>query len=238
MADDWFEVAPLDHFWMRRRFEVLQRQAGDIVRDAKQIAEIGCGHGAVQRQIEDFYGREVSGFDLHEAALKGSLSQISPIYCYDIFDRNPQIEAKFDLIVLFDVIEHLKDEDAFLSAVEYHLAPKGRLLINVPALQFLFSRYDVAQGHFRRYSLAGLESLAKRNGWRVESSTYWGLPMVPLLWLRKQWLKGQSEDAVVSSGFATQGAMNKILLHTSRYELIPQRFLGTSVMAVLQKSAE
>ncbi|MFZ0969888.1 MAG: hypothetical protein WAN13_16575, partial [Candidatus Acidiferrales bacterium] len=57
MADQWFDIAALDHFWIRRRFDVFRRLSGDLIPQARDIAEIGCGHGLVQRQIEDAYGR-------------------------------------------------------------------------------------------------------------------------------------------------------------------------------------
>src|SRR5437764_11173656 len=84
MADRWFEVASVDHFWVRRRFEVFQQLAGSLIGGAREIAEIGCGNGLLQRQIEDAYGREVAGFDLNEFALKQSLTRHSSIFCYDV----------------------------------------------------------------------------------------------------------------------------------------------------------
>src|SRR6266516_7707486 len=44
MADQWFEIASIDHFWVRRRFEVFRRLAGSLIQDARDIGEIGCGH--------------------------------------------------------------------------------------------------------------------------------------------------------------------------------------------------
>src|SRR5271169_1174794 len=82
MADRWFEVAAIDHFWTRRRFEVLQRSAGGLITTAREIAEIGCGHGLLQLQIEDTYDREVTGFDLNQIALKQNVSRRSAINCY------------------------------------------------------------------------------------------------------------------------------------------------------------
>jgi hypothetical protein len=38
MADRWFEIASTDHFWVRRRFDVLQRLAGDSIASAKEMA--------------------------------------------------------------------------------------------------------------------------------------------------------------------------------------------------------
>ncbi len=57
MGDEWFGVAGLDHFWCRRRFEVLRRMAEGILRTAENLGEIGCGSGIVQRQIEDAFCR-------------------------------------------------------------------------------------------------------------------------------------------------------------------------------------
>src|SRR5437870_3830747 len=35
MGNRWFEIASVDHFWIRRRFEVLQRLAGDLIANAR-----------------------------------------------------------------------------------------------------------------------------------------------------------------------------------------------------------
>ncbi|MFZ0784866.1 MAG: hypothetical protein WAM67_03710, partial [Candidatus Acidiferrales bacterium] len=60
MGDEWFGISTTEHFWFRRRFKVFQTLAGDLVKSSTNIAEIGCGHGLVQRQIEKNYGREVT----------------------------------------------------------------------------------------------------------------------------------------------------------------------------------
>src|SRR5690349_3259119 len=59
MADQWFEVAALDHFWIQRRFDVFRRLARGVVPESKDLAEIGCGHGLLQRQVENEYSRGV-----------------------------------------------------------------------------------------------------------------------------------------------------------------------------------
>src|SRR5437016_14251510 len=98
MADRWFEIAAIDHFWIRRRFEVFQGLAGGRIASAREIAEIGCGHGLLQLQIEKEYDRGVAGFDLNEVALKQNVSRRSAIHCYDIFQKDPGLQGKFDLI--------------------------------------------------------------------------------------------------------------------------------------------
>ncbi len=237
MADRWFEIASLDHFWVRRRFHVLQRLAGELINDAKDMAEVGCGHGLLQRQIEDAYHRDVTGFDLNDYALRQNVSLRSTVCCYNILQMLPSLKARFDLIFLFDVLEHISHEDAFLQALLFHLKPQGHLVINVPAGQWAFSPYDRAAGHVRRYSIHSLREAAKRNGLATRQWTYWGLPLVPTLVLRKLWLMGRrNQTSIITTGFDSRTRdINSALAALSRCEWIPQKLLGTSLMAVFRK---
>jgi len=237
MAQHWFEIASLDHFWIRRRFAVLQNLAGRSICNAHELAEIGCGHGLLQRQIEDAYGRGVCGFDLNENALKQNVSQRSRLCCYDIYQRDATLCERFDLIFLFDVIEHISDETSFLQALLYHLAPEGLLVVNVPAGHWAYSSYDSAAGHVRRYSPKTLRRTMNANNLAIKSWTYWGLAFVPSLLIRKFWLMGKHDQSeIIASGFDPRfTAVNSMMGYLSRLEWLPQKFLGTSLMAVLER---
>jgi hypothetical protein len=235
MGDWWFDVANCEHFWVRRRFAVMRRLADSVIRNSTRAAEIGCGNGLLQRDIEDYYKIPVAGFELNEVALQKNVSRESPLYCYDIHQRNPEFRARFDLVLLFDVLEHIEDESGFLQSVKFHMAESGTLLINVPAHQSLFSDYDRAAGHIRRYSLNQLAEVAERNGLKPRALTYWGLPLIPLLLLRKAMRMQRSNG---KSGFDPRGnAINSLLSAMAKCEPIPQRLSGTSVMAVLENKS-
>ena len=180
MGDDWFDVATLDHFWIQRRFAVLKRLAGGLISGARELAEVGCGHGLLQLQIERAYSRGVTGLDLNEFALKRNQSDFSPVCCYDIHQRNPDFKQRFDVIFLFDVLEHIEDENQFLDSLLFHLAPEGNVIVNVPAGQWLFSPYDIAAGHKRRYSIAPCETLPSAISCRSPTGAIGGF-----LWLRR-----------------------------------------------------
>ena len=237
MTQYWFDIASLDHFWVRRRFAVLQKLAGRKISAARELAEIGCGHGLLQRQIEEAFGKEVCGFDLNENALKQNVSRHSKLYCYDIFRRDASLREKFDLIFLFDVLEHISEEFAFLQALLSHLAAEGSLVVNVPAGQWAYSSYDVAAGHVRRYSVRNLKRVMAVNGLGLKNWSYWGLPLVPSLLIRKLWLMGKhNESEVICAGFDSRSnTINKMMAILSRMEWLPQRFLGTSLMAVFKR---
>ena len=238
MADRWFEIASVEHFWVRRRFEVLERLAGGLIAGSQEMAEIGCGHGLLQRQIEDAYACEVTGFDLNEYALKQNVSRRSKVCCYDIFQRDPALREKFDVIFLFDVLEHITDEDPFLKAVLFHLKPRGKLVINVPAGQWAFSPYDQAAGHVRRYSIRTLGESGRRSGLETQEWSYWGLPLVPTLVARKLWLIGQRDQSkIITAGFDSRSnTINRALMALSRCEWIPQKLIGTSLMCCFGNS--
>ncbi len=207
MGDWWFDIATKDHFWIRRRFDVMRRLADRILRNSRSVAEIGCGNGLLQKGVEDYYGISITGFDLNEVALRKNVSRLSPLYCYDIHQRNPEFGAHFDLLLLFDVLEHIEAEADFLQSAKFHLTNSGILLVNVPAHQFL-------------------------HGFKIRSLSYWGLPLVPLLLARKG-MSMQRTDG--KAGFDTRGStINSFLAAVARCEPLPQKFLGTSLMAVLQ----
>jgi hypothetical protein len=238
MSDGYFQIATTNHFWVSRRFDVLQRIANGILSGAAEIAEVGCGHGLLQREIEDKYGKPVTGFDLNQYGLKRNVSRISRVCCYDIHQRNEELRAKFDLILLFDVLEHISKEDSFLDALLFHLTPQGKLIINVPAGRWAFSKYDTAAGHVRRYAVKDLQAVALRNKLEMEDWTWWGFPLLPVLAIRKLVLMGKRDQGkIVSTGFDSKTPwIDTAMAALARLERIPQKLLGTSLMAVLKRN--
>jgi SAM-dependent methyltransferase len=240
MSDCYYDLVGLDNFYIRRRFDVLRRMSKGLCETARNAAEVGCGSGIVQRQIEDQYGIPVVGIDLNETALELNISRMSPLYCYDIHQRSTEFREKFDLILLCDVLEHIDDEILFLESVSYHLAPLGSLVINVPAWQIFYSEFDRIVGHFRRYTFPGLREVVRASGLKIKDWTYWGLPIMPLLAARKLAAGMQkTERGVVDSGLKPPGgkATNELLFLASQCEWIPQKLVGTSLLVILEKPA-
>jgi hypothetical protein len=168
--------------------------------------------------------------------LKHNVSRISRVCCYDIHQRNEELRAKFNVILLFDVLEHISDEDRFLDALLFHLAPQGKLIISVPAGRWLFSEYDIAAGHVRRYTVKDLREVALRNKLEIQHWTWWGLPLIPMLAMRKLVLMGKRDQGkIISTGFDSKVPwLDKALGTLARLEWIPQELMGTSLMAVLR----
>jgi SAM-dependent methyltransferase len=68
--------------------------------------------------------------------------------------------ALFDTILYIDVLEHIQDDRAEMGRAAAHLAPGGRVVVLAPAHQVLYTPFDKAIGHYRRYSAATLRAAA------------------------------------------------------------------------------
>lgn len=236
MADDWFDVANLDHFWIKRRFEVfcqLLRRL-DLNLQNLKVAEIGCGNGLVQYQFSKYYRIDVDGFDLNEIALQKSVATEQNLFLYDIHEKKPEYKNYYDLLILFDVIEHIDDQIQFVNSALYHLKKGGILAVNVPALQSLYSDYDLAAGHIRRYNINSIKLLEKNLTIKKLILTYWGFPLLPILIIRKLILGlSKNKNQTINLGFKpSSNFVNHFLYNLSQLELIPQSISGTSLMVL------
>jgi SAM-dependent methyltransferase len=80
-------------------------------------------------------------------------------------------EAKFDAILYIDVLEHIEDDRAEMARAAARLKPGGAVIVLSPAHPFLFTPFDAAIGHFRRYTRASLAASAPES-LRVEKLVY------------------------------------------------------------------
>jgi len=67
-------------------------------------------------------------------------------------------DGQFDTILYIDVLEHIEDDRRELAHAARRLAANGRLVVLSPAHRLLFSPFDAAVGHYRRYSRRSLRS--------------------------------------------------------------------------------
>jgi len=85
------------------------------------------------------------------------------------------------LLLMMDVLEHVDDDTGLLREYTDRMAPGGRVLITVPAFQFLWSGHDVFLEHRRRYTLSRIENVARRADLRVLKGRYFFGALFPLV---------------------------------------------------------
>ena len=239
--DVWYEMASADHFWLRWRVAAAQRQIDAVGlprHGSLRVLDVGGGTGVLREQLEARAAWQIDITDLHPTALSHARAGRGRNLHYDVREERADMLAAYDVVLLFDVLEHVEGPVSFVAALGRHLRPGGHLFVNVPAVRALFSGYDVAAGHLRRYEPASLRAEIEGGGLEVRDVRYWGLSLVPLLLLRKALLRGRAGPEVIREGFQPPGAViHRVLLGMMRAEtaVLARPALGTSLLAAARR---
>ena len=161
--------------------------------------------------------------DLHLPALRIARPARGRTLYYDVTQADPALLGSYDVAFLFDVIEHLASPGPLLRAAVAHLRPGGHLFLNVPALEALYSAYDVVQGHVRRYSTRTLAAELDGLPCQLGRVSYWGFGLVPLLGLRRLWVGRTPGPRTYRVGFQPGPVANQALKALMKIELAVAR---------------
>ncbi|MFP3610377.1 methyltransferase domain-containing protein [Paraburkholderia sp. SIMBA_050] len=227
-----------EHWWFRGRRDVLRSVLRRLaLRSRARVLEVGSGTGGNLDMLAGF--GSVSGMEMDETARR--LTAQSTGARFDIRagrcpDDLPFHGERFDLICFFDCLEHIADDVASLERMRDVLAVGGKVVVTVPAYQWLWSAHDVHLHHHRRYSRATLAACAGKAGYRIERVTYFNTLLLPLAiavrFVDRLFRRGESSgDAVPSS------ALNALLyrIFSAERHWVSRGALpcGVSLLAVL-----
>jgi len=194
------------HFWWATRRNLVRT----LIRTwfpsgSARVLDVGCGSGVTAEAIAE-EGAEVVGVDLEiPAAGSGakSLQRISG----DYLELGPGL-GEFDLVMALDVVEHFENEGQILRALVSNTRPGGKILVTVPAYQWLWSTHDVQNDHHRRYTRRQLAQALQTFGAEVDNVGYLFLGLVPPKALLAIYERIRSRSA--PSGTGVVGAMNAL----------------------------
>lgn len=128
--------------------------------------------------------------------------------------RLPVADASLDLVVAYDVLEHIDDDTAVVAEVRRTLRPGGTFLVAVPAGMRNWSAHDEAVGHVRRYEREPLRRLLAEGGFAVTELRSWNVLMSPLArWRRRSSSGSDLEDVgrVLNAGARAVVALERVL---------------------------
>ena len=169
------------HWWYRARRDILQDYLvhfGDLPRDAR-ILEIGCGTGHNLPMLARF--GEVDAIEIDPAARAIAGERLGKRVGAAPLPALPGVpRGHYDLIAVLDVVEHIEDDVAALKAMRACLAPGGKILIAVPAHQWMWSAHDEVNHHHRRYSKKTLRAAIEAAGMRPHKLGYFNSLLFPL----------------------------------------------------------
>jgi len=165
------------------------------------VLEIGSGIGNIS---EFFLAHKInitlSDYDdIYISELKSRFSKYSNLGGILKIDlQHPEfasyyasIKNKFDTVILLNVLEHLKDDQAALVNARFLLKQGGVIIVLTPSYQFLYSSLDKELGHYRRYTLKKLGDIFTMNNFEIQKKFYFNL-LGTLAWLYGKLLKLKS----------------------------------------------
>lgn len=173
------------HWWFSGRRLILHQLLKSLRLPAEtRILEVGCGTGANIAMLQQFGSVSAVELDPFARAHVGAAMKME-VAPGSLPDQLPYAERKFDLICLFDVLEHVEQDQQALSVLRERLAPRGFLVITVPAYEWLYSSHDVQHHHYRRYTAHHLRTIAKAAGLRPARVGYYNSVLFPLALIRR-----------------------------------------------------
>jgi SAM-dependent methyltransferase len=170
-AGEWQIGSHDDGWWARERSRFLADRLARLVPGAERIVDCGCGRGAFARELAS------SGRALVVACDYGVLPDWKESDCgvtYVVCDaaRLPFRDGAFDLALALDLIEHVPDDHPLLTELRRVIDASGDVGVTVPAFQSLWSRFDDAVGHYRRYDRRQLLESLRAAGLEPRDRTY------------------------------------------------------------------
>jgi SAM-dependent methyltransferase len=192
--DAYLEMARTQesHWWFAARRQILRAQLRLLPMPTNaQILEVGSGTGANVPLLAEFgrvVGLEMSGpaIALAKDACPKARERVQFLHGRCPEDL-PRVAGGFDLVCLFDVLEHMEDDHQALAALHPLLRRDGRLLMTVPAYQWMWSPHDEHLHHHRRYVRASLLEACQRAGLEVERISYFNTFLFPLACATRAW---------------------------------------------------
>lgn len=151
----------------------------------ERALEIGCGGGCNLSTLA-LSAKQVSAIEMDASAVEVATSRhIGEVSQGILGDDLPALQQRYELVGMFDVLEHIPDDAEALNQVRALLAADGRLFITVPAYMFLWTSHDEIAHHFRRYRKSGLCELLQKSGFKVVHASYFNTLLFPLAILER-----------------------------------------------------
>lgn len=244
-----FRVLEERHWWFRGRRRVYLGLLRHHLAGARprRVLDLGCGVGGFLGGLAEL-GERVVPTDLDRASLVHCQQRGFPLGVASDGYALPFADGSFELVCLFDALEHIPDEARALSEVARVLAPGGLVVASVPAYPFLYANNDRVARHCRRYTRGSLARALRGAGLVLERNTHTNvflfpliLPTVLLIKLGERLFQRRPDPERTNLSVPMPAALQDLLYRIFAAELpFTRRFdwpAGHSILALARKPA-
>ena len=161
-AELWANEANLPQY----NLDIVQKLSNEATPNAR-VLEFGAGIAS----LAQLWVKE-KGIKPVCLEIDSNLQQIIQDRGFECYPSLEGIEGQFDLIYSSNVLEHIEDDQKALSQLYQRLKPGGVLALYLPAFQCLYSDFDAAIGHYRRYEKAELIHKLQNAHFSIEKCEY------------------------------------------------------------------
>jgi SAM-dependent methyltransferase len=178
------------HWWYRERRRLLATAVADL--SPGTAVDVGAAGGGNTRVLQRL-GWQVAALEYGADGAEVCAERAIPVLRGDA-TQLPLAPESLDLVVAFDVLEHLVDDKRAAVEIFEALRPGGTFLVAVPADPALWSAHDDAVGHVRRYTRQTLGDLLDGAGFVSEPMRSWNVLLRPVVALRRRFSTGSDLD--------------------------------------------
>lgn len=167
------------HWWFVGRRRIVMRLIDQWVPRGVVLLDVGCGAGGTLSELQSTY--QVRGIDSSESAIAACRARgLESVSLGNAADPSTWGPLPVGAVTLLDVIEHLDDDVAALGAAASATQPGGRVIVTVPAYQWLWSSHDTRNHHRRRYTLHQLLDRHRAAGLQPLQFGYFNTLLFPM----------------------------------------------------------
>jgi SAM-dependent methyltransferase len=235
-AAAWFLTVDPTHWWLRSKATFVALALRRHSLSDGWLVDIGAGTADVTAMLGWAPTRTLT-LEGNSSLAKAITERHAVTPMLGDASHVPLRDGSATVVCLLDVIEHVVEPLDMLREAARILGPDGRMIVNVPAHQWLWSEADVALGHTRRYTVRTLRADLERAGCEVVWASHVFSWLVLPVWLRRKAMGG-GEPQLGMDTSSTLIDRSSMVLTRLEWLIAARRPLplGTSVLCVARRA--
>lgn len=230
-------------FWYVARRKIIEKVIKNNInlenKENLKVLEIGCGTGGNLVYFSKIFPK-IQGVECCEKAITFAKQKTKiKMQTGKLPDDLPFKKEKFDIIFMFDVLEHIEEENKTLKKIHQILNEQGKLIITVPAFKLLWSNHDTRNQHYRRYTKGMLKQSLIKGGFKINYSNYFNFLLFLPIFITRMLDKGKSkheENNDIKNYNKITNNLLRLIMESEKYLMKYLRFpWGVSVISIAQK---